>query len=442
MPARPVLDRRWYAAFAAGWAAFTVYGSLVPFDFHYRPEALAAFRDVLVQGADIDSRSDWVANFLLGVPLGFFLVGALRVDTPGRGAAAVTGALVWPACVLVAVGVEFAQLYFPPRNSSASDILAQSLGSAVGISAWLALGQRVTDAVRRAWADPRAGGSAGRVLFGYLVVVLVVQTLPLDIEVSPRKLYKRLEGGKVVSVPFSELTRPDGGPIPDPWGKGQSWVELAALFLPAGLLAARMPGRWWQGGRGVITVAVAGVTVAATTEAAQLFVTRSPSVTDALIGGAGTLLGWAVARIAGRLSAGPGISSDAAIVLGQLWFAVIAGVSWQPFDFGPARPGAVVHIPFADLEVKDAFAALDTTLERGVLFLPLGVLVAAVGVVPAGGRRAVWAGVLGLGLSIVIETGQVFLPSRHPSATDVVTAALGAWIGAAVCRHLRTRNSL
>ena len=440
MAARPVLDRRWYAALAAGWAAFTVYGSLVPFDYQPRPDAFATFRDVLTEGPDIDSRSDWVANCLLGVPLGFFLLGALRADTSGRGAAAATGVLVWPACVLVAVGVEFAQLYFPPRNSSASDILAQSLGSAVGIAAWLALGQRLTDAVRRAWADPRAGGAAGRVLLGYLVVSLLVQMLPLDIEVSPGKINRRLKTGYVTVVPFAELTRSDGGTIPDPWRKVQSWVELAALFLPAGLLAARLPGWWWRGWLGVPTVAVAGVAVAAVTEAAQLFVSRHPSVTDALVGGAGALLGWTVARVMGRLAAGPGISLDAAVVLGQLWFWVLLGVSWQPFDFGPARPGAVVRVPFADLEVKDAFAALDATLERGVLFLPLGVLVAAVGAVPRGGWRAVWAGVLGLVLSLVLEAGQVFLPSRYPSATDVVTAAVGAWAGAAVCRHIRVRT--
>jgi hypothetical protein len=47
MAARPVLDRRWYAALAAAWAAFTVYGSLVPFDYRPRSDAVAAFRDVL-----------------------------------------------------------------------------------------------------------------------------------------------------------------------------------------------------------------------------------------------------------------------------------------------------------------------------------------------------------------------------------------------------------
>ena len=62
-----------YALLAAGFLAFAVYGSWVP--FHYRPfpfsEARAQFALVCSRPVSVDSISDWVANVLLFVPIGF-----------------------------------------------------------------------------------------------------------------------------------------------------------------------------------------------------------------------------------------------------------------------------------------------------------------------------------------------------------------------------------
>jgi len=56
------------------YMAFIAYGSLVPLDLHVKtlPAAWAEFMDRMSPGTLVISRSDFVANILLGVPLGFF----------------------------------------------------------------------------------------------------------------------------------------------------------------------------------------------------------------------------------------------------------------------------------------------------------------------------------------------------------------------------------
>lgn len=64
-----------------------------------------------------------------------------------------------------------------------------------------------------------------------------------------------------------------------------------------------------------------------------------------------------------------------------------------------------------------------------LLFVPFGLLLA--GLLPRG-RRA-WAILIAIGVSVVIEVGQLlFLPSRYPSVTDIVTNSLGATIGVVI----------
>ncbi len=426
---RPVLTARHYALLAVGAAAFIVYGSLVPFGFTPRPwpDVVDGFWRVAEGGVAVGSRSDFVANCLLGTPLGFCLLAALRVDRPGRGIGAAVA--VWPACVALAVAVEFAQAYLPARTASLSDVLAQGIGAAVGVGLWLSAGQRQTDWFRETWRDPRVG-TAGRVLVGYAVVVVAVQLLPLDLTISPAVVYRKFRDGHATLTPFGEWFRPDGEVAPNRWGKVQTWLELAGLYLPAGMLAAR-----WRPGLGIGAVAAGGFAFAAATELGQLFVSRHPSVTDALVGAVGALVGWAVSREAPAERARP--SFERSLLLGQAWFAALAVAHWQPFDFvsgsSEQRLAAVTWLPFADLATRNAIGALNQTIERLILFVPLGVLVAARG---GSGRFAV---AVGFATALVLELGQLFLPDRYPSTTDLLTAALGAWFGATVAQRILAR---
>jgi VanZ family protein len=121
--------------------------------------------------------------------------------------------------------------------------------------------------------------------------------------------------------------------------------------------------------------------------------------------------------------------------------AVLAFLTWEPFDCSPglalSRLRDLSLIPFADTFRGNYLTALEQLVQKFVLFIPLGVLLA-----PAGdaagrpGRR--WPGVVtAVLLAGGLEVGQLFLPSRSASIGDVLVEALGACVGLAVCSRIR-----
>ena len=58
-------------------------------------------------------------------------------------------------------------------------------------------------------------------------------------------------------------------------------------------------------------------------------------------------------------------------------------------------------------------------------------------------RSVARAALIGLGCGFVLEFGQIFLPERTAEITDVLAAAVGAGLGAALCswgQSLRTSS--
>ena len=435
----PPPNRRTFALLVLGAVAFTYYGSLVPFDYRPRPwgEVVDSFAWAMRNRALPESRSDGVANVLLGIPLGFALLGLVCVDrtTPVYRFALVRAVLLLPLCTLVAAGAEFAQLYFPARTCSGSDVLCQTLGAALGMAAWVVAGQRLTAEARAVWGGSRIGGAAGRLLAGYLALLAFVQTLPLDLTLSPGQVGGKLRD-QAVSVPFGEfhghtgrefwgavakrLGKHEGTPQPPdadpdrPWKPVAKLLTVFGLYLPVGLLLAKLPGRRW--GR-IAWVAAAAVALGCVLEALQLIVvSRTPSATDVTVGAAGVLAGWGIGR------ASPFTVSRASL-LGVSWFAALAVVSWQPFRFA-ARPVPFDWVPGLPLEGGNPLFALEEMLTKLVLFSLGGVMIGALG----GGRIA--GALAGLVASAIFEAGQTAFALHTPCVTDVLLGGCGAFVGA------------
>src|ERR1700741_2216242 len=116
-----------FLVFAASlYFVFVVYGSLVPLKPVPIPfdEAWYRFQHIQTLRLGILSRADWVANLLLMIPLAFLWLAALG---RGRGVAprGALSAVVWSACVALALAIEFTQLYFPQRTVSVNDLVAE-----------------------------------------------------------------------------------------------------------------------------------------------------------------------------------------------------------------------------------------------------------------------------------------------------------------------------
>jgi len=438
---RRFLGPRAYALFALGFAAFTLYGSYVPFHYRERPwnEATGAFTWAMEHRLAMESRSDWAANCMLGVPLGFCLLAALRVDRTTRSTTALVGLALLPFCVAFAAAVEFGQLYFPGRTCAGSDVWAQGLGSTVGVFAWMLGGQRLTDKLRGAFGSPGERGNPAVLLLAYGAFVLLVQLLPLDLSISPATLYRKAKDpGETTLVPLAEFDRIPNRPAPDDGKKIQNWLELIALSWPLGALASRLPGKW-----GVIDglprMLGSALATAAILELGQLAVaSRHPSTTDVIVLTFGMFLGWAVALcLSDREVRKHRIR--VALGLGALWLLALGVVQWQPFDFRPALLGERLRdldwMPMAGQANKNYLWALNEVLEKFVLFAPIGALaVWAKKTAPV--RPGVLVPVLISGaVAAALEFGQAMIPSRTASPTDLLFGLVGGWIGAEVVRR-------
>jgi len=138
------------------YALFIVYGSLVPLDYQPRAwaEAWAAFQQIPYLRLGVASRADWVANILLYIPIAFLGAGAVASVTRSRTLRVAGVIVVAAACIALAVVVEFAQLFFPPRTVSQNDLIAETIGTVIGITLWLVAGDRLS----QLWRALAAGG--------------------------------------------------------------------------------------------------------------------------------------------------------------------------------------------------------------------------------------------------------------------------------------------
>ncbi|HEY1376004.1 MAG TPA: VanZ family protein [Gemmataceae bacterium] len=440
-----VAHYRWAAV---GVVVFTVYGGLLPFHYTPRPldEAVAAFRQTaLWDPADLGARGDWVVSVGQYAVLGFALMAAACCDRRWW-AGLLAAPVVAAGAAAVAVGVEFLQLYFPPRTVSLNDIVVESAGGAVGAVAWVAVGQRVTGWARRLEAVTSLAGLGRRLLPAYVVALVVAALMPFDFVVGRAELAAKAADGRVRLVPFADgLTAAAAGKA----------ALTAAAFAPLGLLTAlarrrsRQPGNR-PVGLGPVLLAPAAI------EALKLFVySRTFDAADIVAGTAGVLAGW---RLGWGLRTAPlaawafaprlGLLGP---VLGLAWLGAVLYANWRPFDFttDPAAFAADAQdlpavglrhfalAPFVDYYWNSKYNALDRFLLKGLSFLPLGVLLAVAAreiYRPATLRRAVG---LAAAAAVLVEAGRYFLPSHLPSVTDVLIQTAGAWLGFRLTRFVR-----
>jgi glycopeptide antibiotics resistance protein len=446
---------------ALGVSILIVYGSLIP--LRYRPmpfdEALAAFRRISYSDPSLlGARGDWVISIIQFAVPSFLSMAALCVDRP-RALGLAAAALVLPGCIVLSVALEFLQLYFPPRTVSLNDIAVESLGGVAGALLWLLAGQRLTDLTRRFWNARGLCGLATQSLPAYLALLLIVQLMPFDLTVGMDEVAQKYREGKICLLPFGEMAT---GGI-KPFARA---LTNAACFFPLGVLMALVPK--WAGWNWPAVLGL-GLGITGLIESLQLFVySRYGNATDVVTGTAAILLGWRLARAfrdrrilgpawAPRLLViGQGVRGTVAwMLLFFGWLGALALISWQPFDFttDPARfttadslltdeDTAIYGLrrmawaPLADYYWGSKYNAFDQFIQKSLSFVPFGILMALTlrgGTRPGAGPLVVLVAlIVGLG----IEVGQYFVPSRHPSTSDLLIESFGAWLGLAAARHV------
>ena len=127
------------------------------------------------------------------------------------------------------------------------------------------------------------------------------------------------------------------------------------------------------------------------------------------------------------------------------WLAVLMFMEWQPFDFAfdlsqaASRLRNVTLLPFLDYYGGDYLATLDDFVHKLLLFVPLGAALAPPPPAQAGSRAGLFRWLAAIAAAIVLELGQLFLPTRYASLTDVLVASAGL---AGPSPHLPTAERL
>lgn len=420
--ARPgALSHGWLVGLLLGSMAFTVVGSLVPFEFRARElgEAVNSFCWAMTHRLMVESRSDGIANVLLGIPFGFALLGVLLSDgARSRSEVLLRSLTVLATCLAFAATVEFTQLFAPTRTCCGSDVLAQGLGAIIGMTIWFAFGPTIRREVDLVMIG---GGATSRLLVLYLALFGFTQALPLDLTLSPYAAYHKFREGRLILTPFHELSNPSAI---ERWAHVATLLKLAVLYLPVGLLAGLVPG--WSSDRAHAgKLALLGLVLATAIEAGHVLAqSRTASVTEVLVGVAAMVVGWLCARFrAARV-----YSIGRAIVLGSLWLVAVAVTSWQPFAFEPVcQP--FNWTPGSPLEGREPFVALEEMATKLVLFGLGGALAASLrapGATCGGFTAAIgW----GIAIATVAEIGQQYLSGHSPCVTDVLLGGLGSFLG-------------
>lgn len=448
--------RHHYLLLAIFLTGIAVYGSLSPFE--HRPlEIRAAFEQFvrLLQAPPYPAlRADFLANVLLVIPVSYCWLAVFVLDRRFSGLTILAVASVILLCAALSTSLEFAQLWFPPRIPSQNDMIAQGLGSLVGIGLWFTIGQTITDWIRSSTSLRRRHGVIDWLLQAYLIGLVVHRLLPLDLTIRAGDLFHKYRGGMISLVPFSDM------------GTGSAFFrELAGqvvVFIPVGMLAAAWLTSRDRPVRSISASVLFGGLIVLAIELAQLPVySRSTSTSDLVTGTVGVWLGaWLMRRWRGRgqeaASQSPSTVSArrAALWLGlagvyAVFLIVVYCWPWNPIDDLPqlkARYDGFYGVRFSRVAGGEQGGGVWEVSKQIALYAPLGALFAMAVVplsVPPAIRRIFLAALLvvAAGVATSIEIAQVFFPPHVPDMTDALLCTAGAAIGMFACAGILARRA-
>lgn len=173
---------------------FIIYGSLIPFDFHPKSltDSVQTFKNIPYLNLSMTSRADWIANILLYIPLTILLHYWFEkkiINYFIRSIIVLTGAL------FLAIGIEFIQLFFPPRTVSINDLMAEFIGSLTGITLWYIFHNKIRVIFSNLFSDKLSALTA---FFNtYLIFYLLLSFFPFDFIISINELNHKLSSQNI-----------------------------------------------------------------------------------------------------------------------------------------------------------------------------------------------------------------------------------------------------
>jgi glycopeptide antibiotics resistance protein len=418
-----------------GYLAFVIYGSLVPLDFHPQSwdQAWEMFQHIRLLNVGTQGRADWVANGVLYVPVGFLTVTLFaRFKTRRTLALAFIGSLLFS--FTLAVTVEFAQLFFPPRTVSINDVIAEFLGSILGAVFAARWSDRFRSFLSTLMGNPDR--LVAHLLKAYAVGYVAFSLFPYDFLVSASELEWKLHS--------------------DAWGwlvatdpmRGSIALSLAKLFaealavVPLGLILCQLTAgrRPWSPTHTLLSGAALGLII----EIAQFFIVSGISQgLSVLTRATGMFLGALFWHHRTNLHP-PRLASGLrrfGLPVSLLYLIALAAVNgWFEHRWiGTAAMNAFndIHfLPFYYHYYTTEQAALLSLASVCLMYAPIGILTWASWMPP---RLAMLMATLIAGF---METSKLFLERLHPDPTNLLIAGFSAWATAKLARRLASAPAM
>jgi VanZ family protein len=420
------------------YLAFVIYGSLVPFDFRPRSfdVALRGFLNIRYLRLGVESRADWVANILLYIPLSFLWLGS--VSREGRHFLRLCFSMfILIFFVVLAIAVEFAQQFFPPRTVSLNDIFAEAAGTLLGIVLWWALGDKIRRLLESLFAQGES--AAYGALAAYVIGYFGFSLFPYDFLISMNEIRAKLASEFFHWLPRQSMC--DGT-----LRCGAKLTAEAVAVAPLGVLIAfvskRSGGSLWQ------SAAWAGGWLGILIEALQVLLVSGISLgVSVLTRVIGVVAGAAVGDVMKGTSLWPllYLFRPFVPVAGAVYVVLVMAVTWLGkgpllrFEEGIRRLDEIRFLPFYYHYYTSESAAMTSLLAVAIMFIPIGVFywIRRVTVMREfAARGAFEAALIGAALSAGTELGKLFLRGARPDPTNVMIALFAAaigFIGATVC---------
>ncbi|MGC2047648.1 MAG: VanZ family protein [Gallionella sp.] len=412
-------------ALAIAYTLFVIYGSLVPLNYqHYSwQEASEIFKHIRYLNLGIGSRADWVANILLFVPLAFLWLGTLwhSNSTVWR---IVATFFVILACTTLSIAIEFIQIFFPPRTVSLNDIIAEIVGTVLGIALWPLIGMRLVQLVRTIFQGETNARYAA--LIAYALAYVLLSLFPYDFLISLGEWLAHLASERV------------GWLFAPGCGSECGWKLIPEVIatVPLGILVAvalrpaqRVP---------LLFAAAAGMLLGLLIEGLQLTIASGISQ-GASIGSrtVGTLLGVWLAQSAHCIDwRRVRQFARGMIVLGTLPYLFILALlnhwfsgSWLSLSEGLARVGDQHFLPFYYYYYTSESVALVSMLYQAGIYLPVGVglwLWHWAGRSEKQRYTLVGSAIAAGAIACVTEAGKLFITNQHPDPTNILIASVAA----------------
>ncbi|UCC30749.1 MAG: VanZ family protein [Phycisphaerales bacterium] len=455
-PIARFLVRRYVELLTILAVLFVLQAGLVPFDFvGGRPDA----GSTALFGAKVTPLTfpDIVSNIFLYVPLGALLHWTLSLTLRSR-------TLVLPVTIVIAAAlsgaIEWIQAYSPIRVSSIIDFVSNVLGASLGATvSWLcrSVGRRsLGAALFELHERPQAV-----LLKLYCLVLVVFAAIPFSFSFDSTRLKRTVKSANF--VPFRAgkldeaftdkvLARGDYAAHAHlKWQRMKCWsrwaAECASFVVLSWLCLWVMRydygfGRWaakmlvlWLGGLFAVGLSALQFPI----------ISRACDVTDILFRLLGLCLGivtWSVyLGDSGRV--GPGLRAGAwqrlmklgcAAAAGYIFYAGLIPLTFDLGNDGLAQSlGSKAFLPFYGYFIGRFDLMMDDAMEKLACYAVFAALLATCWTGITGARpksRPLAIAAAGVGISVIIELFQMFIPVRVTSLTDPILAGTGCLAGA------------